>query len=125
DVAGGATRDGHQREAYGAAETLALDQHTLDAPQERIEMPVIRCLAGLAKTGRALLHHLSPHLRHARRRRPLSRAKRKNMQVRQPALLDDTQRILEHGIGLGGKTGNDIRPEHDARAQLSYFFAEA
>ena len=37
------------------------------------------------------------------------------MQVGQPALLDNAQGVVEHRVGLGRKSGNQICPEHDIR----------
>lgn len=47
------------------------------------------------------------------------------MQMGKAAFLDNLQRVLEHFLGLGRETGDDIRAEHDIRAKSARCLAKA
>ena len=47
------------------------------------------------------------------------------MQEGEPAIVDQRQRVLEHGLALGGKAGDEVGAEHHIGAKLAYLLAEA
>ena len=47
------------------------------------------------------------------------------MQMRQAAVLDERERILKHGFGLGRKARDQIGAKHDLRPQPAQSGAEA
>jgi hypothetical protein len=67
----------------------------------------------MPQPGGAFLDDGARQLRHAGRRRALAGREREDVQMRQPAFLDDRERILEHRLGLGRKAGDDVGAEDD------------
>src|SRR5690606_18485021 len=81
NVSGLTGRHGRKGKTFRAAETLPLDEDALVRPLQRGEMLPVGRIASNAQTRGAFLHHLPRHGRHARGRRALTRAVRKNMEM--------------------------------------------
>ncbi len=47
------------------------------------------------------------------------------MQMRQPAFVDDVERVFEHRLGLGRKAGDQIGAEDHVGAKCAHLLAEA
>ena len=63
--------------------------------------------------GGAVLDHGAIKLRHARSRCAGARRVGENMQIGEPTLVHEPDRVLEHGFGLGRETGDHVGPEGD------------
>ena len=89
-------RKPHRRELLGAADAAALGQHAAARADLAVEMAAQRRLALLAQAPGALLDDVARDLRHARGRRAGPRRERKDVQLRQPAFVDQIERAREH-----------------------------
>jgi hypothetical protein len=94
-----------------AAGLIGFDQDVPRRPDLGIEMPPQSQRTALAQPPRPLFHDLAVKLRHARRRRSRPRRERKDVQMRQPARLDQIERVVEHRFRLGRETGDEVGAE--------------
>ena len=101
-----------------------LDQHAALTADFSVKMPAQRERAARTQLLRPLFHDTAVELRHARRRRARPRRKRKDVQTRQPAVIDQFERVFEHGLGLGRKADDDVSTEDHVRPQPAQSFAE-
>ena len=83
-----------------------------------------RMRAGGAQPLRPLPNLRAVDLRHPRRRRSSAGAVRKDVQPRQPAVLDEIERALEHRLGLGRKPRDDVGAEDHLGPRLAQRLAE-
>src|SRR6185295_14546612 len=90
----------HRRELRGAGDPAALGQHAAAGADFAVEMAAQRRLAFLAQAAGAILDHVARDLRHAGSRRTWTRREWKNMELRQPAFIDQIERAREHRLGL-------------------------
>src|SRR5262249_12672348 len=92
-------------EMRGAAELTGLSQDAMPAAHLRVEMTAQRRFAFFAQPPGAVLDHVAAHLRHARGGRAGPRRERKDVEMREPACIDEIERAREHVFGLGRETG--------------------
>src|SRR5262245_52046974 len=111
-------------EMLGAAELTGFGQGAMPAAHLRVEMTAQRRLAFFAQPPGAVLDHLAPDLRHARGGRAGPRRERKDVEMREPACIDEIERALEHVLGLGREPGDDVAAEDDVRPQSPHRIAE-
>ncbi len=98
-------------EIGGAAKAAALGEDAQHAADLAGVMAAERRLASLAQAPRPLLDDLPRDGRHFRGRRSGPGGKRKDMQIGQPAILDEAKRVFKHRVGLGRKAGDEIGAE--------------
>src|SRR5256886_1960813 len=101
----------------GAAEFTGFDQHLPPCANLRLEMTAQRRFAFFAQSASTRLDDVSPDLRHARGGGTGPRRERKDMEMREPACVDEIERAREHILALGRESGDDIATEHDVRPQ--------
>ena len=111
-------------ELLGVADAAALGQHKSPCADLRVEMSAQRRIALFAQDAGALLDDVACELRHARGRRAGPRRKRKDMQLRQPAFVDEIERAREHIVALGREAGDDVGAEGDVGPQPAHPVAE-
>src|SRR5690606_9793913 len=116
---------GYRNEALGTAGRCRLDQDALAGADKAVNMRRIGGIADRAQPRSALPDRQAVDLRHARRRRALARAEREDVQMGQPAIGDDGERVAEHLLGLGRKAGDQVGPEDDLRPPGAEFGADA
>ncbi len=103
------------REVLGAAKLTGFGQDTMPAAHLRIEMTAQRRLAFFAQPPGAVLDHLPADLRHARGGRAGTWRERKDVEMCEPACIDEIERAREHVLGLGREPGDDVAAEDDVR----------
>src|SRR5262245_66224796 len=109
---------------FGAAELPGFGQDAMPAAHLRVEMTAQRRLAFLAQPASAVLDHLALDLRHARGGRAGPWREWKDVEMREPALIDESERAREHVLGLGRKPGDDVSAEDHVRPQSPHRSAE-
>ena len=114
----------HRRELLGTADAAAFGQHQPVRANLRIEVAAQRGRALFAQAAGAVFDCHAGHLRHAGRRRAGPRRKRKNVQTRKTAFVDEIERTREHVVGFGRKAGDHIGAEGDIRPQPPHLVAE-
>src|SRR5438093_11206179 len=83
-------------EMLGAAEFTGFDQHLPPCANLRLEMTAQRRFAFFAQSASTRLDDVSPDLRHARGGGTGPRRERKDMEMREPACVDEIERAREH-----------------------------
>src|SRR5262245_56677318 len=86
----------HRRELLGASHLTGLDQHAAASTDLAVEMTRERHRALLPQPRGTLLDHLACDLWHAGGGRPGPRREWKDMQVCEPALIDEIERARKH-----------------------------
>src|ERR1700679_620915 len=109
----GRARKFHRKVLLGAALRLGFDEYAPRITHFGAEMRAQRQRAVKPQPLRALFDGAAIELRHARRRRSRPRRKRKDMKLRQSALVDQVERAREHWLRLGREAGDDIGAEHN------------
>src|SRR5215471_5596779 len=79
-------------EMLGAAELTGLGQDAMPAAHLRVEVTAQPRLAFLAQPPGAVLDHLALDLRHAHGGRAEPRRERKDVEMREPAFIDESER---------------------------------
>ncbi len=120
DLAGFGAGASGRREVLAETEAWPLDQNPLLASDPAVEEARQGAIPGLTQTGRPFLAQRPWHLRHARGRRAGPLGIGKDMQMGQVAVLDQSQGVGEHGLGLGRKSGDEVRPEDHVRAHAPH-----
>src|SRR5215472_13982553 len=108
----------------GAAELTGFGQDAMPAAHLRVEMTAQCRLAFFAQPPGAVLDHLAPDLRHGRGGRAGPRREREDVEMREPACIDEIERARKHVLGLGREPGDDVAAEDDVRPQSTHRFAE-
>src|SRR5580765_2302533 len=120
DRAGRAVGNLGEREVLGAAEAAVLDQDFSGGAALAGEVRGIGRLALRAEAGGALLDRSAVDLRHTRRRRAGPRREGEDVEVSEPAVVDDRERILEHRLALGREAGDEVGAEDDFGPKLPH-----
>ena len=108
----------------GAAELAGFGQDAMPAAHLRVEVTAQPRLAFLAQPPGAVLDRLAPDLRHAHGGRAGPRRERKDVEMREPAFIDESERAREHVLGLGREPGDDVGAEDHVRPQSPHRLAE-
>src|SRR4051794_7640386 len=87
-------------ELLGAAVGVRLREHAAARADFTVEMTAQRHRAFLAQAPGAFLNDAARNLRHARSRRAGPWRERKDVQVSEPAFVDEIERTREHRLGL-------------------------
>src|SRR5512136_1504702 len=114
----------HRRELLRASKRAGLGEHTSAAANLPVEVATENRLAFLAKAACPLLDDGAVDLRHTRGGCARPCRKRKDMQLRKSALVDQIERAGEHVFVLGRKAGDDVSAEGNVGPQLPDLFAE-
>ena len=121
DLARRACVDRSQREAFGAAEAVALDQHALAAcrPARPDGGDAAASPAARSRAARSLTRARSSCGMRAAGV-PSRGLEREDVKIGQPAFLDDVERVREHRVGLGREAGDDVGAEDDIGPQRAH-----
>ncbi len=118
DTGWSAVKD-HFGELLGAAHARAFHQHLMRPARSAPPDARATCASPAARSRAARsLDRLAVDLRHPRRRGALARRIGKDVQPGQVALAHQLQRVVEHRLGLGRETGDDIGAKGHVGAQL-------
>src|SRR5262249_17434521 len=99
-------------------------QDAMPAAHLRVEVTAQPRLAFLAQPPGAVLDHLALDLRHAHGGRAEPRREWKDVEMREPAFIDESERAREHVLGLGGDPGEEAAPEAQVRRRCRPRLAE-
>src|SRR6266852_9588865 len=116
--------EAHRREMLAAPAAMGLGENAAHRPYFGVEMAAQCGFAMAAQAAGAIFDDLAGDLWHAGRGCARARGVGKNVQISEPAFLDQVDGTAEHVLALGRKSGNEIRPEHDVWASSPQFPGE-